>query len=409
MNRASSDGAVPGSGKIVSLVAAREMRERGRSKSFLISTVILVLGVAAAVVVPSVLGHDGRPVFRVEIVGRPAPVLSSTLRISAAALGGTARVSVTPSPANGQSALRAQRADIVVVPPDGLLIRGDKSSNQVHEYASLLARTIPAGRALQAAGLPANRVQAVLSPVPLPVRTLVPAKPGADTGRGLILLDTLLLYMGLATYGSWVGFGVTEEKASRVAEIMISAIKPRQLLAGKVAGIGILGFAQLTLVAGTGLLAAATSGEHLPSATLGAIALPLLLFVLGFAFYSCAFAAVGATVSRQEDVQNAIAPISLLLTVGYLISLSGLTSPDSALMRFASFVPSFALLTLPARMILGHPAPWELPVSLALIAVSAYGLIHFGARTYSGALLRFGQRVNLRHAYRSGLERRIPY
>ena len=72
MNRASSDGAVPGSGKIVGLVAAREMRERGRSKSFLISTVILVLGVAAAVVVPSVLGHDGRPVFRVEIVGRPA-------------------------------------------------------------------------------------------------------------------------------------------------------------------------------------------------------------------------------------------------------------------------------------------------------------------------------------------------
>ena len=70
--------------------------------------------------------------------------------------------------------------------------------------------------------------------------------------------------------------------------------------------------------------------------------------MLGFAFYSCAFAAVGATASRQEDVQNAIAPISLLLTVGYLISLSGLTSPDSALMRFASFVPPFAPLTLPA-------------------------------------------------------------
>ena len=104
-------------------------------------------------------------------------------------------------------------------------------------------------------------------------------------------------------------------------------------------------------------------------------------------------------------MQNAIAPVSLLLTVGYLISLSGLTSPDSALMRFASFVPPFAPLTLPARMILGHPGPWELPVSLALIAVSAYGLIHFGARTYSGALLRFGQRVKLRHAYRSGLER----
>ena len=403
MNRASGGGAVLASGRIVGLVAAREVRERGRSRSFLISTVILVLGVAAAVVVSSVLGHNGRPVFRVEIVGRPTQVMTSTLRTSAAALGGTARISVTRSRASGQSALRAQRADVVVVPPVGLLIRGDKTSSQVHEYAGLLARTIPAGRALQGAGLPPNRVQAVLSPVPLLVRTMVPAKPGADTSRGLILLDTLLLYMGLATYGSWISFGVTEEKASRVVEIMISTIKPRQLLAGKVAGIGSLGLAQLMLVAGTGLIAAATSGERLPSASLGAIALPLLLFVLGFTFYSCIFAAVGATVSRQEDVQNAIAPISLLLAVGYLISLSGLTSPDSVLMRLASFVPPFAVLTLPARVILGHPGPWELPVSLALIAVSAYGLIHFGARTYSGALLRFGQRVNLRHAYRRGL------
>ena len=104
-------------------------------------------------------------------------------------------------------------------------------------------------------------------------------------------------------------------------------------------------------------------------------------------------------------MQNAIAPISGMLVVGYLISLGGLTSPDSVLMRIASFVPPFAPLTLPARVILGQPGPWELPASLALMAASAYGLIHFGSLTYSGALLRFGGRVKLRHAYRSGLER----
>ena len=100
--------------------------------------------------------------------------------------------------------------------------------------------------------------------------------------------------------------GVTEEKSSRVVELLLTTLSPRRLLAGKVLGVGLLGLAQLVVAGGAALAAGRLAGgAGLPSAAPETVALVLLWFVLGYVFYSVAFAAVGALVSRQEDLAGA--------------------------------------------------------------------------------------------------------
>jgi ABC-2 type transport system permease protein len=196
-----------------------------------------------------------------------------------------------------------------------------------------------------------------------------------------------------------VGTGVLEEKGSRVVEILISTVRPYQLLAGKVLGIGLLGLAQLAAVAVAAVVSFAVVGS-IPAATSETIGLSLLFFVLGFAFYSLLFAAVGAAASRPEDAQNSLGPLTVVIVVAYFLALGAMSDPDGTVARLAPFVPPLAPMVMPARLTLGQAAWWELPVSVAILAAATFGLVRVGGRAYVGGLLRFGG-TKLREAYRS--------
>lgn len=115
----------------------------------------------------------------------------------------------------------------------------------------------------------------------------------------MLIVGVILLYLALLTFGVAVTTGVIEEKTSRVVEVLLSAIRPHHLLAGKVLGIGILGLAQLVMVATPALVVAAGTGTDLPSGSALTVASLVLWFVLGYALYSCAYAAAGSLVSRM--------------------------------------------------------------------------------------------------------------
>jgi ABC-2 type transport system permease protein len=200
----------------------------------------------------------------------------------------------------------------------------------------------------------------------------------------------------LLTYGGWVGMGVLEEKSSRVVEVVLSAVRPAELLAGKVVGIGVLGLAQLALVGGVGLLSAVLAGSDAPPSAPGAVGLVLLWFVLGFAFYSCAFAVAGSAASRQEDAQSVMGPLYVLLVVSYLVAQAAQTDPDSALARVSSFVPALAPLTAPSRVLLRHAPLSEVLASVALTVIGTLVLVRLAGRLYGGAVLRFGPKLRLR-------------
>jgi ABC-2 type transport system permease protein len=167
-----------------------------------------------------------------------------------------------------------------------------------------------------------------------------------------------------------------------------------------VIGIGLLGLGQFAAVALTGTIAAIAVGRHLPPSTPGAIGLIVPWFLLGYAFYCSAFAAAGAASSRQAEAPAVAGPLSLLILLGYVASLRVQSNPDGLLARTTPFVPPVAPMTMLARMLLGHAAPWELPASAAVTLAATYGLVRLAGRAYSGTILRFGSRVTLREALR---------
>src|SRR5262249_41336616 len=285
----------------VRLVAEREMRERGRSKAFWVGTSVLLLGVVAAIVVPAVLGHHGQQTFRVGTVGAAPAGLSSSVTADAAALGGRSHIRAIGSAAAARSALDTQALDLVIEGQTGVLVRGQNTGPAVVGLAQLVARDVAVQARLRAAGVPAGRIRGTFAAAPAPVRTLIPVSPGNQASKAIVVLGTILLYLGLVTYGGWVTSGVLEEKSSRVVEVILAAVRPPELLAGKGIGIGRLGLGQFAAIAATGTIAAIAVGSPPPPSPPDAIGLIVVWFLLGYAFYCCAFAAAGAASSRQAE------------------------------------------------------------------------------------------------------------
>ena len=256
--------------------------------------------------------------------------------------------------------------------------------------------------ALADAGVPNATVQDLKDQHPLDASPILLPDPDRDAKAAVAFVAVLLLYGQLFGYGIWVATGVIEEKSSRVVEVLLSAIRARQLMAGKIAGIGVLGILQLIFIATFAIaLASVTGAIDLPANSYAAAALTIGWFVLGFAFYAAMFAVAGALVSRMEELQNAIVPINLLVFASFLISVGALQDPDSTVAKVASLLPFSSALAMPVRMVLGSATTGEVVASLAIVIGSTALLIPLAGRLYAGAVLRTGARVKLRDAWRA--------
>lgn len=224
----------------------------------------------------------------------------------------------------------------------------------------------------------------------------------ADAGAAYALFGVLLLYGALLAYGNWVAAGVIEEKASRVVEVLLAAIRPSELLAGKVIGVGVVALCQLAIVYGSGLAAAlwVTPGG-LPRGALSALGLLLFWFALGYALYAWVFAVAGALVARPEQLQVTLTPLSVAVVSSAFVALAALENPDAPLVRAASLFPPLAPMVMPIRAAAGSAPAWEQVLAAALMVAGTAALVPLCARVYSGAILRTGRRVSLREAWRA--------
>jgi ABC-2 type transport system permease protein len=257
--------------------------------------------------------------------------------------------------------------------------------------------------AIQAASARLRQIDAgvdpkLLDPPPLRVAT---TDPEAEDRQGFAFIALIVLYGQLITYGIWVATGVVEEKTSRIVEILLATIRPRELLAGKVLGIGAVGLAQLLFIGAVGLLIASASGQvDVGARELSALPILLAWFVLGYALYACAFACVGALVPRQEDIQSTATPVMLALLGSFVLSFNAASDPDSGLARVLTFIPTSSPLVVPTRLIAGSVPAWEVLVSVLLLLAAIGGLIVVAGRVYGNAVLQTGTKVGLRAALR---------
>ena len=233
------------------------------------------------------------------------------------------------------------------------------------------------------------------------MQTTNPEDPDQDAKAGLAFFAILILYGQLLTYGFWVATGVVEEKSSRVIEILLATIRPKDLLAGKVLGLGLLGLGQLLIVSLLGLVVAAATGAlDVDADLIVAIALSLGWFVLGYAFYASAYAVAGALVPRQEEIQSSTTPLTMLILISLFVGFAVNDDPDGTLAHVTAFLPPVAPVTMPSRIILGAAPAWEIAASAALMLIATLTLIPFAGRIYAAVVLRTGSAVKLREAIR---------
>ena len=220
-------------------------------------------------------------------------------------------------------------------------------------------------------------------------------------------IGSVLLLASLALYGQWVVSGVVEEKSNRVVELVLSSVLPRHLLAGKVIGIGLLGLAQLTLVAGlaAGLLIAGVFDA--PADLGGDVALVVPWFALGYALYAVAYAAAGALASSQQNADTAGQPVTYTLLAVYFAGYARCRPalPRALLAHALTIFPASAPLVLPARAALVGVPLWEHVLALVLVLVTISALVRFAGRLYAHGLLRGGPRLGLRAAWRLARQR----
>jgi ABC-2 type transport system permease protein len=385
--------------RAIGLVARREFTERGRERSFHISTGISILILLAVILIPKAFDLGGSDASRVGLLGPQSAALAPYL-----AAQQVDDEAVEPSPVSGlasaEQALRDGDLDAVVV--DGRRIVSDEEVPDDLEAAIQLASAEARSRAaLEAAGLGAAQAEAILAPPPLPATTLAPQDEDEGDG-GIALVAVIVLYGQLFGYVFWVASGVVEEKASRIVEILLSTITARQLLAGKVIGIGLLGFLQLIGIAAVAL-AAAIAADVIddPGHAIGAVLVALAWFVLGFAFYACLFAVAGATISRVEELQNATTPLTVVILGSFALSFVAINNPDGMLAQVASIVPPISAMVMPPRIVAGDVAAWEIGLAVALMIAATCALVPLAARVYSNAVLQTGGRIRLRDAWRS--------
>jgi ABC-2 type transport system permease protein len=131
-----------------------------------------------------------------------------------------------------------------------------------------------------------------------------------------------------------------------------------------------------------------------------AIALSLVWFVLGYAFYASAYAVAGALVPRQEEIQSSTTPLTMLILVSLFAGFAVNDNPDGTLGHITAFIPPMAPVTMPSRIILGAAPAWEIAASAALMIASTVLLIPFAGRIYAAVVLRTGSAVKLREAVR---------
>jgi ABC-2 type transport system permease protein len=343
------------------LVAAREIKVKLRDKTFLFSTVFFLFIAVASTVIPALLD------------------------------GGPTKVAVTAS-APSVAALQAAGLEVRTAPTDA-------AAEQLVRDGDVDAAVLSGPRVVALEEAPGDVVDA-LSTAP-PVQLLEPS--GVDPFLQFIVPFALafVFFITSFTFGLLIAQSVTEEKQTRIVEILVASVPVRALLAGKVAAMTLLAFAQIALFA-----LVTFAGMQIAGADAGVIGLVgptigwfLPFFVLGFVMLATLWAGVGALAARQEDVAGASSPLQMAVMLPFFAVI--FLSDNAPAMKVLSYIPLSSPVAMPIRIFNGETAAWEPFVSLAILAATAVAFLGVGARIYEGSLLRTNGRTSFATAWRS--------
>lgn len=382
----------------IKLIAGRELSEAFRSKGYWVTIAVFMVIVAAAIVAPRFFDSD--TTYHVGLTGEVPAGLTADLEALVAAFDAELETSTYPDQDATVAAVRDEDIDVALVfdPDETLVVRRDLSSDTLVGIVNQVVVSASARNVLVDAGLDQSTIDTALAPAP-PTEVRVDAEESGRMGIGWV--TGLVLYLAIFMGGMSVASGVAIEKSTRIAEVLVSTVRPTHLLAGKVLGIGL---STLTLVLAGALpfaAAIAVGWVDVPAAAAVDVIAAVGWFILGYGIYAVAFGALGALVDRQEDVGTATGPLSTLVVLSYLGTIVAAGDPNGLIARVLSIIPFSSPMVMPVRIAAGSASILEVAIAVGVGLITLYVLARLGGVIYRRALLRGGQRLSLRQVLTS--------
>ncbi|MDZ5470192.1 ABC transporter permease [Bacillus sp. 31A1R] len=222
-----------------------------------------------------------------------------------------------------------------------------------------------------------------------------------NQARGLVYVLLFFIYFAVIMYASMIAMEVATEKSSRVMEILISSVSPVKQMFAKILGIALLSLTQMVLLIGVGYYSVKHNMDSLEGGffsffgfgdvPLATIVYALIFFLLGYFLYATLAAFLGSLVSRIEDVQQMITPMTLLVVAGFMIAMFGLGQPETPFIQITSYIPFFTPMLMFMRVGMLTLPVWEPLLGIVILLITIILLAIFGARVYKGGVLMYGK------------------
>jgi ABC-2 type transport system permease protein len=392
----------PSATRVVALIARREFLSRLRTRAFLVGTVAIILLLSGYVLFETALANRGA--HSVVGLSGQSTVLADQVRAAGKAFGREVDTQDVTDPAKGADQVRSGALDALVTGPPYALtvtVRTKLDDSLRNALDSVVREQVLTGQ-LAEAGLDPRKVESTMAGAKVSVTTLEPTDPLRVPRLVVGIVVAVLLFYSLVVYGTMVAQGVVEEKSSRVVEVLLAVVRPWQLLLGKVLGLGAVGLLQLLAIGGVGTALALGTGLL----TTGALPASVLLsgvvwYLVGFFLYTTVYAAAASLVSRQEELQSVLAPVSMVVGVGFVVGVNLMVrDPADRVVEVLSLLPPFAPVLMPGRVAVGVAPAWQVLVALLLALAAIAALTWLGGRVYANAVLHTGGRMSLREALR---------
>jgi ABC-2 type transport system permease protein len=420
------------------LIVRSEYWRRVRSTAFILATLLVPVGFVVVAAAPAALGYLADQGSR-----RTVAVVDQTGRLGdPLAAASTEQLTFRPvaqSPDSVRAAVRAGAYDGYLLLPDSLLDGTGRATYYSMQSGGLTDQiqiedrvgTVVQQQRLRAADATAAVLSILESDASVRTRTIKEAGTGADhtfayTAIGYVM--AFVIYFAVFVYGQYVMQGVIEEKSSRVVEVIVSSVRPFELLMGKVLGIGAMGLTQMVVWAAlvTGGLAGAApllaffldpaslgvpadassaavaeaAGLTVPPVPYALLGWFVLFFVGGFLLYASLFAAVGSAVEQQQDAQNLLLPVLTPLILPLLFLAFVLESPDATVSVVLSLIPFFSPILMMLRAAITTVPVWQMLVALGLLGATFVAMIGLAGRIYRVGILSYGKTPSLREVAR---------
>ena len=410
-------------------IIKREYLEAVRTKSFIISTVLVPILMASFMLVPLLLSLfvTGSQI-KLRVIDRTGKIVEGFV----ASLDDTLKDGrqkfiveqvITESDdfdrdlETGIANLNDKSIDVLIDVPEDVFTTGEiyyitkeqRSIRVIEKFEDSLNDIVLKQR-LAREGLDYDLVTTLTQEVSLEVRRTT--KSGAMEERsflaewGLVFIFVMLLYVSLLGYGVTIQRSVIEEKSSRVIEVLLSSLSARDLFVGKIIGVGLVGLTQMVIWSVAGLAVGADS-YYAAAQVCQYINVPprvvvdfVRFFVLGFLLYASLFTIIGAVCSTEQDAQQLQGLVTLPMIVPILVLMLIIQSPNGSVAVVLSLIPLFTPMLMMARIVVLQPEWWQILLSIVIMLLSIWGTITFAARVFRVGILMYGKRPSLKEIIR---------